>query len=124
MGVVSDIEDSGLIHRRRVGRTDDDLGDGPEAHDPEADAAAEAEAAERREERRRVIAYNKAWASAEPVSREWLAGIVARKTTPQGTAALICAALVPRPPQPSKAQDPRPPHLLPLHSHPVPPRQP
>src|SRR3546814_7483486 len=83
MWVVTDIEASGLIHRSRVGRTDDDLGDGPEAHDPEADAAAEAEAEERREERRRVIAYNKAWASAETVRREWLAGFVARKTAPR-----------------------------------------
>src|SRR3546814_12179243 len=78
--VGTDIEASGLIHRSRVRHTDDDLGDGPKAHDPEADAAAEAEAEERREERLRVIAYNKAWASAETVRREWLAGFVARKT--------------------------------------------
>lgn len=69
MWVVTDIEASGLIHRSRVGRTDNDLGDDPETHGPEADAAAEAEAEERREERRRVIAYNKAWASGDGASR-------------------------------------------------------
>jgi len=59
--VVTDIEASGLVHRSRVGRTDDDQGDDAEAHDPGTDAADEAEA--RRQERRRVIANNKAWAS-------------------------------------------------------------
>lgn len=114
MWVVTDIEASGLIHRSRVGRTDDDLGDGPEAHDPEADAAAEAEAEERREERRRVIAYNKAWASAETVRREWLAAFVARKTAPKGAEALICEAVVTGHHSLSKAMDHRHPMLFTL----------
>lgn len=118
MWVVTDIEASGLIHRSRVGRTDDDLGDDlgddPETHDPEADAAAEAEAEERREERRRVIAYNKAWASAETVRREWLAGFVARKTAPKGAEALICEAVVTGHHSLSKAMDHRHPMLFTL----------
>lgn len=48
----------------------------------------------RRAERRRVIANNKAWASAETVRREWMAGFLARKTTPKGAESLICEAIV------------------------------
>src|SRR3546814_15957067 len=44
MWVVTDIEASGIIQRSRVGRTDDDLGDGTEAPDPPADAATATEA--------------------------------------------------------------------------------
>src|SRR5699024_1457767 len=46
-------------------------------------AAAEAAAEAKRTERRRVIANNEAWRSAEKVRREWLAGFVSRKTAPQ-----------------------------------------
>jgi ParB family chromosome partitioning protein len=63
MWIVTDIEASGLVQRSRVGRTDDDQGDDTEAHDAEADSTAEVEAEARREERRRVIASNKAWTS-------------------------------------------------------------
>src|SRR3546814_16752356 len=52
MWVVTDIEASGLINRSRVGRTDDDLADGPAAHDPQARAAAQAGAKDRAEEGR------------------------------------------------------------------------
>jgi ParB family chromosome partitioning protein len=48
----------------------------------------------KRVERRRVIANNAAWRSAETVRREWLAGFVTRKTPPAGAEALVCAALV------------------------------
>jgi ParB family chromosome partitioning protein len=48
----------------------------------------------KRVERRRVIANNAAWRSAEAVRREWLAGFVTRKTPPAGAEALVCAALV------------------------------
>ena len=41
-----------------------------------------------------MIANNKAWASAETVRREWLAGFLARKTAPKGAEALICEAVV------------------------------
>jgi ParB family chromosome partitioning protein len=60
--------------------------------DGEVDEEAAAEAA--RAERRRVIANNKAWASAEVVRRDWLRQFLARKTAPQGAEALICEAVV------------------------------
>ena len=41
-----------------------------------------------------MIANNKAWASAETVRREWLAGSLARKTAPKGAEAMICEAVV------------------------------
>ena len=72
----------GPTHRRHQARASDDR--------PRARRQAEA----RREERRRVIANNKAWASAETVRREWLAGFLARKTAPKGAEALICEAVV------------------------------
>jgi ParB family chromosome partitioning protein len=62
------------------------------ADDGEVDEEAAAEAA--REERRRVIANNKAWASAEVVRRDWLRQFLARRTAPQGAEALICEAVV------------------------------
>jgi len=58
----------------------------------EADHEAPAEAT--REERRLVIANNKAWASAEVVRRDWLRQFLTRKTPPQGAEALICEAVV------------------------------
>ena len=57
-----------------------------------ADPEAVAEAA--REERRLVIANNKAWASAEVVRRDWLRQFLTRKTPPQGAEALVCEAVV------------------------------
>lgn len=48
----------------------------------------------RREERRRVIANNKAWASAQTVRREWLAKFLVRKTPPKDGEALVCEAVV------------------------------
>jgi ParB family chromosome partitioning protein len=110
--VVTDIEASGLVHRSRVGRTDDDQGDDAEAHDPGTDAADEAEAEARRQERRRVIANNKAWASAETVRREWLSTFVARKTAPKGAEALICEAVVTGHHTLSKAMEHRHPRLF------------
>lgn len=58
----------------------------------QADQEAAAEAA--REERRRVIANNKAWASAEVVRHDWLRQFLTRKTPPKGAEALICEAVV------------------------------
>jgi ParB family transcriptional regulator, chromosome partitioning protein len=79
--VVTDVEASGLTHVHDAGRT---------AAEVETEAARE----ERRQERRRVIANNKAWASAETVRREWLAAFLARRSAPKGAEALICAAVV------------------------------
>ena len=57
-----------------------------------ADLEASADAA--REERRLVIANNKAWTSAEVVRRDWLRQFLTRRTTPQGAEVLICEAVV------------------------------
>lgn len=83
--VVTDLAASGL-HRRGT------LGHASTEDETEEEAEARAEAA--REERRRVIANNKAWASAEVVRREWLTTFLARKTPPKGAEALICEAVV------------------------------
>ena len=61
------------------------------AGDEESVAEAEAPAAE---ERRRVIANNKAWTSAETVRRRFITGLLGRKTPPKGAEALICEAVV------------------------------
>ena len=75
-------------------------------------ARARRQAEARREERRRVIANNKAWASAETVRREWLARFLARKTAPKGAEALICEAVVTGHHSLSKAMDHRHPMLF------------
>lgn len=72
--------------------------------DPEAveRARRDAEAAEqaRREaesaERRRVIANNAAWRSAETVRRDWLRGLLARRTVPKGAEVLIARGVLGR----------------------------
>jgi ParB family chromosome partitioning protein len=84
--VVTDLDASGLRRRGQTGAG----GNGSTEDEGESEEQAEA----RREERRRVIANNKAWASAETVRREWLAGLLARKTAPKGAEALICGAVV------------------------------
>jgi len=56
-----------------------------------------AQADEQREaasdERRRVVANNKAWRSAEVVRRDWLAGFLTRKAAPKGAAAFVAGSL-------------------------------
>lgn len=47
-----------------------------------------------REERRRVIAGNKAWRSAQSVRREWLGAFLTRKSAPTGAESLICQAVI------------------------------
>jgi ParB family chromosome partitioning protein len=48
---------------------------------------------EQKEERRTLIANNKAWASAETVRREWLATFLSRRTLPKDAAAWVAHAL-------------------------------
>lgn len=84
--ICRDPEAAGLIQRWNYRTGTHKTGDG------EVDEEAAAEAA--REERRRVIANNKAWASAEVVRRDWLRQFLVRKTAPQGAEALICEAVV------------------------------
>ena len=55
---------------------------GASAEDSEADAEAAADRA--RAGRRRVIANNRSWRSAETVRRQWLAQFLARKSPPKG----------------------------------------
>ncbi|MGY2872837.1 ParB family transcriptional regulator, chromosome partitioning protein [Marmoricola sp. URHA0025 HA25] len=83
--VVTDLDASGL--RRRGTATDSSIG-------VESEANAEARAEAKREERRRVIANNKAWTSAEAVRRDWVTTFLSRKTPPKGAEALICEAVV------------------------------
>ena len=45
-------------------------------------------------ERRRVVANNKAWRSAETVRRAWLTTFLARKTAPKGAAGFVAQSLV------------------------------
>jgi ParB family chromosome partitioning protein len=58
-----------------------------------------------RAERRRVLANNKAWRSAETVRREWLRQFLKRKTTPKGAVAFISTELLRCPWELSKALD-------------------
>lgn len=53
----------------------------------------EAEAEARRAERRRLIANNKAWDSAETVRRTWLESLIARKTLPKDAGAFIAVTM-------------------------------
>lgn len=46
-----------------------------------------------RAERRRVLANNKAWRSAETVRREWLAGFLAKKSAPKDAARFVFLAI-------------------------------
>jgi ParB family chromosome partitioning protein len=82
--ICRDPEAAGLVQRwsylTRARKTDD----------PDPEATAEAA----REERRIVIANNKAWTSAEVVRRDWLRQFLTRKTPPTGAEALICEAVV------------------------------
>lgn len=110
--VVTDIEASGLVYGSRShGSADTESG----AASDGADAArAEEEAEAKRQERRRVIANNKAWVSAETVRRDWLAGFLTRKSAPKGAEALICEAVLTGNYTLSKAMDHRHPMLFKL----------
>ena len=48
---------------------------------------------EQKEERKTLIANNKAWASAETVRREWLASLLSRKTLPKDAGVVIATGL-------------------------------
>ena len=62
----------------------------PAAMTPEeADALTE----QQREQRRAVIANNRAWASAETVRREWVKSLLTRKSPPKGAAGFIASEL-------------------------------
>jgi ParB family chromosome partitioning protein len=48
-------------------------------------------------ERREVIENNKAWRAAEPVRRDWIRSLLARKTPPKGTLRYVTEAILGRP---------------------------
>ncbi|KQU67370.1 ParB N-terminal domain-containing protein [Phycicoccus sp. Root101] len=50
-----------------------------------------------RAERRDVVDSNKAWDSAEPVRRDWLAAFASRKTAPKGSSAFLARVLTEHP---------------------------
>ena len=94
--VCTDPAAAGLHYAHEVGHPRS----AAESRDEEDAAAQQAEVEARREaesaERRRVIANNKAWKAAEVVRRQWLTGLLARRTVPAGTEALIARAVVGR----------------------------
>ena len=111
--VVTDVEATGLVYgsRSHGSASDPESGTGSDGADA---ARAEAEAEAKREERRTVIANNKAWVSAETVRRDWLAGFLTRKSAPKGAEALICEAVLTGNYTLSKAMDHRHPMLFKL----------
>jgi ParB family transcriptional regulator, chromosome partitioning protein len=81
-------------HRTRAAASDDAAGPEPDDAGAAREAEEEARRAAESAERRRVIAGNKAWRSAEVVRREWLAGLLSRRTVPAGAEALIARAVL------------------------------
>jgi ParB family chromosome partitioning protein len=69
-------------------------GTAAEANKPRDTSAQDAAEDAAREERRRVVANNKAWRSAETVRREWLKTFLARKTAPSGSIRFLTNAVV------------------------------
>jgi ParB family chromosome partitioning protein len=66
-------------------------GGAAEAGKSDEDRAAEAE--ERKAARRALVANNKAWDAADVVRREWVAGLLQRKTAPKDAARFLAVAL-------------------------------
>jgi ParB family transcriptional regulator, chromosome partitioning protein len=64
------------------------------ANEPVDTSAQDAADEAAREERRRVLANNKAWRAAEAVRREWLKTFLARKSAPKGAAIYIAEELL------------------------------
>lgn len=80
------LDSAGNGHTERWGRSD--RAASPEQKDPER----------LREQRREVVAQNKAWRSATTVRLEWLALFATRKTPPQGAAGWVAATRSRSPP--------------------------
>ncbi|MWJ38186.1 ParB/RepB/Spo0J family partition protein [Clavibacter michiganensis] len=79
-------------HPRYLGyRAMSTVGSTPEAEKSDEDRAAEAE--ERKAARRALVANNKAWDAADVVRREWVAGLLQRKTAPKDAARFLAVAL-------------------------------
>src|SRR5665648_1153931 len=95
--VCTDPAGAGLHHRWDGAPPRDTL---PAADNVDERAAWEQAEQARREaesaERRRVLANNAAWRSAEVVRRQWLAGLLSRRQVPKGAEALIARAVLER----------------------------
>ncbi|KQO64216.1 ParB/RepB/Spo0J family partition protein [Curtobacterium sp. Leaf261] len=79
-------------HPRYLGyRATSPVADVPEAEKSDEDRAAEA--GERKNARRVLVANNKAWDAADEVRREWVAGLLQRKTAPKDAARFLALAL-------------------------------
>lgn len=72
-------------------RSGDDTAD--EAGQSTAGNFADRHRAEQASHRRQVIANNKTWRQAQPIRREWVTALMARKTAPKGTAAFLAVTL-------------------------------
>ncbi|HEY5514710.1 MAG TPA: hypothetical protein VIK12_00715, partial [Pengzhenrongella sp.] len=95
--VCTDPAGAGLHHRWDGAPPRDTL---PAADNDDERAAREQAEQARREaesaERRRVLANNAAWRSAEVVRRKWLAGLLSRRQVPKGAEVLIARAVLER----------------------------
>lgn len=109
--VVTDLAASGLHTPSSLYANTNSAGTGSDTDD---EAERERKRERKRDERRRVIANNKSWLSAETVRREWLARFVTRKSAPKGAEALICEAVLTGNHALSKAMDHRHPMLFKL----------
>ncbi|AXH37480.1 hypothetical protein DVJ78_18050 (plasmid) [Humibacter sp. BT305] len=67
--------------------------DEPELTPEEAEARAEAEAEAKRQERRTLIANNKAWDTATTVRIDWLKTLLSRKKLPTGAASFVAVTM-------------------------------
>ena len=95
--VCTDPAGAGLHHRWDGAPPRDTL---PAADNDDERAAREQAEQARREaesaERRRVLANNAAWRSAEVVRRQWLGGLLTRRQVPKGAEGLIARAVLER----------------------------
>jgi ParB family transcriptional regulator, chromosome partitioning protein len=72
----------------------DAVGTSAQPYAPRDTAEQDRKDEEAREERRRVIENNKAWRAATAVRREWLSGLLGRKTAPKGAVTYIATELI------------------------------
>lgn len=93
--ICTDPPAAGLHHRwdRTAATNPEDEDEGDEAAREQAEQVRrEAESAERR----RVLANNAAWRSAETVRRQWLSGLLTRRQVPKGAEVLIARTVLER----------------------------
>jgi ParB family chromosome partitioning protein len=83
----------------------DPLGHGHADRFKNRSAAAAPMSDEQKEERREVVANNRAWRAAQPVRHEFVKSLVARRTPPKGTLRWVTEAVVTSPSQLEKADE-------------------